>query len=209
MWKNLIYDKQYIGSAIDLSKRLEKYFSTAYMENELNRGHSHIYRALLKNGYSNFSLTILEYCELEQCIEREDYYLCSLPHEYNILPKAGSWLGHKHSDEAKTKISDAAKKIYHSGRFKPGENHPNYGKTLDNETKQKISDALLGNTNGKNQPTSQVIEVTDIANNTTISYDSICEAARALNLPSHKTITNYILRNQQKPYKGRYTFKKL
>jgi len=52
-----------------------------------------------------------------------------------------------------------------------------------------------------------VIEVTDIANNTTISYDSICEAARALNLPSHKKITKYILRNQQKPYKGRYTFK--
>jgi hypothetical protein len=30
-WKNLINDKQYIGSGIDLSKRLEKYYSTAYM----------------------------------------------------------------------------------------------------------------------------------------------------------------------------------
>ena len=39
----------------------------------------------------------------EKCIEREDYYLCSLPHEYNILP--GSSLGHKHSDKTKTKIS--------------------------------------------------------------------------------------------------------
>ena len=86
MWKNLINDKQYIGSAIDLSNRLSFDYYNTYMENALKRSISHIYRALLKNGHSNFSLTILEYCKSEKCIEREDYYLCSLPHEYNILP---------------------------------------------------------------------------------------------------------------------------
>ena len=90
MWKNLINFKQYIRSAIDLSNRLSFYYSTTYMENALKRSISHIYRALLKNGHVNFSLTILEYYKSEQCIEREDYYLCSLPQEYNILPKAGS-----------------------------------------------------------------------------------------------------------------------
>ena len=35
------------------------------------------------------------------------------------------------------------------------------------------------------------------------------EAARTLNLPNFSTIRNYIKNNQQKPYKGRYTFKKL
>jgi len=67
----------------------------------------YICRALLKHGHWHGS-TILEYCSPEQCLERENYYLCSLPHEYNILPKAGSSLGYKHSGEAKTKISDAA-----------------------------------------------------------------------------------------------------
>jgi len=146
MWKNIVNGKQYIGSAVDLSNRLSKYYSTAYMEDALKRSNSHIYRALLKYGYSNFSLTILEYCNKEKCIEREDYYLCSLPHEYNILSKAGSRSGHKHSDEAKTKISDAAKKIDHSGRFKPGQQRPE----------------------GAERP-SQQIEVTDIKNNTTTS----------------------------------------
>jgi hypothetical protein len=47
------------------------------MEDVLNRSNSHIYRAILKNGYSNFELTILEYCEPEQCFEREDFYLSS------------------------------------------------------------------------------------------------------------------------------------
>jgi hypothetical protein len=56
---------------------------------------------------------------------------------------------------------------------------------------------------------SQKIEVFDLQEKTTTSYNSINEAVRALNFPSHKTISDYILRNQQKPYKGRYTFKKV
>jgi len=67
----------------------------------------------------------------------------------------------------------------------------------------KLKSALSNPSNRKK------IEVTDITNNTTTSYDSIHEAARVLNLPSHKIISNYIIRNQKKPYKGRYIFKKL
>ena len=182
MFQNSINDKKYIGSAINLSNRLSDYYSTGYMENALKRSNSHIYRALLKYGYENFSLTILEYCEPEKCIEREDYYLCSLPHEYNILPKAGSWLGHKHSDKTKQILSEVNK----------GNNHPNYGKARYE---------------GSGRP-SQAIEVTDIKNDTTISYDSISEAAKALNIKRTR-IVMYFSRNQTKPYKGQYTFKKL
>jgi hypothetical protein len=79
MFTNLINGKQYIGSSINLAERFSFYYSTTYMEDALKKGISHIYRALLKNDYSNFSLTILEYCSPEQCIEREDFYFCSLP----------------------------------------------------------------------------------------------------------------------------------
>jgi len=186
------------------------------MDNALTISQSSIYSALLKHGYSNFSLTILEYCSPEQCIQREDYYLSCLPHEYNILEKAGSRLGSKHYDETKqilsdvnkgeknpmygknhteetkTIMSDVHKKIENPGRFKTGDNNPNYGKKVE----------------GSGRP-SQVIEVSDIKNNTTTYYNSIHEATKALNLSSHKIISNYIIRNQQKPYKGRYTFKKV
>ena len=182
MWKNLINGKQYIGSAIDLSERLSDYYSTSYLEDALKRGRSHIYNALLKNGHSNLSLTIIEYCDKEKCIERENYYLFVEKHEYNILPKAGSRLGSKHLDETKQKkISDA-----------------HLGSKLSDETKQKISNAM---------PTSIKIEVTDIKNNTTTYYDSISEAARALNI-NKSVIDMYFIRNQQKPYKGLYTFNK-
>jgi group I intron endonuclease len=169
------------------------------MENSLKKSKSYIYNALLKYGHSNFELTILEYCSPEQCLEREDYYLCSFPHEYNILPKAGSRLYSKCSDKKKQIMSDAQK-----------------GKTLSDDTKQKISDAMTGEKHpryNKSRPEgagspSQAIEVTDSELNKTTTYNSISEAAIALNLTSYRIISNYIKNNQKKPYKGRYTFKR-
>ena len=52
-----------------------------------------------------------------------------------------------------------------------------------------------------------VIEVTDIKNDTTTSYDSMCEAARALDI-RWTVMNNSFSKNQKKPYKGQYTFKK-
>jgi len=60
----------------------------------------------------------------------------------------------------------------------------------------------------KKRSQGQQIEVTDIKNNTTTSYDSIHEAARVLNI-NHSIIFKYFSRNQKNPYKGKYTFKKI
>ena len=164
-----------------------------------------MYKALLKYGYSNFRLEILEYCPPDICLEREQYYMDLFKPEYNILKTAGSSLGfkhseetlkklrnRKHSEETKAKMSDTAKKIDHSGRYKSGENHPNFG--------QKVE--------GSGKP-SQQIEVFDFQEKTTTYYNSMGEAAKALNISSHNIIRNYILRNQKKLYKGRYAFKKI
>lgn len=59
-----------------------------------------IYRSLLKYGYSNFKLDIIEYCVPSIIIEREQYYLDKLKPEYNILKIAGSLAGFKHSDSS-------------------------------------------------------------------------------------------------------------
>jgi DNA invertase Pin-like site-specific DNA recombinase len=90
-----------------------------------------------------------------------------------------------------------------------------FGKNHSDESKQKMSDAKKGNTYKKGKPRaseagkpSQQIEVTDIKNNITTSYNSISEAARTLNI-NNATIVKYFSNNQQSPYKGRYTFKKL
>lgn len=84
---------------------MKNYFSIYFLESTLKKGRSLINSALLKNGYSNFTLEILEYCEPSETISREQYYLDLLKPEYNILLTAGSPLGYKHNDETKAKMS--------------------------------------------------------------------------------------------------------
>lgn len=65
-----------------------------------------IHNALLKYGYSNFTLEILEYCEKINTIKREQHYLDLLNPEYNILKVAGSLTGFKHSEETMEKFKN-------------------------------------------------------------------------------------------------------
>jgi len=90
----------YIGQSADLSKRFRKYFSLSYVKSK--KGFI-ISRALIKYGYANFSVTVLEYCDKSDFLVREQYYLDKLNPQYNMLKIAGSSLGFKHSEETKEK----------------------------------------------------------------------------------------------------------
>lgn len=63
-----------------------------------------ILKTLIKYGYSNFKVEILEFCNKDEVLAREQYYLDLLKPEYNILTVAGSSLGYKHSEETKVKL---------------------------------------------------------------------------------------------------------
>ena len=65
-----------------------------------------INKAILKHGYYNFRLDILEYCAPEECIEREQFYIDALKPEYNILNIADSSLGYKHTKETQAKFKE-------------------------------------------------------------------------------------------------------
>jgi len=84
-WTNKINNKSYVGSSEKLNRRLSNYFCL----HKPLKGRSHINNAILKYKISNFSLDILEYCEINIKIEREQYYLDILKPEYNILKIAG------------------------------------------------------------------------------------------------------------------------
>lgn len=81
-WNNLITYKSYIGSSIFLRGRFSNYYSIGFLNNKVKRGTSIIYNALLKYGYLKFSLDIIEYCEINVLIEREQYYIDRLKPEY-------------------------------------------------------------------------------------------------------------------------------
>ena len=151
LWTHKESGKIYVGSAVDLSKRLRCYYSISYISNE-RRSKSNINSAILKYGYNNFSLSILEYIDINNLskaklnkllLEREQHYLDLIfseakPNTYNILRIAGNPSGNKHSEESIIKISEAMK-----GKFK-GEKNPMFGKSHSEETKALMSEARSG-----------------------------------------------------------------
>ena len=80
------------------------YFSLKYLNKEILRNNSIIYRALLKYGYSKFSLEILEYCNKEYIINLEQCYIDLLKSEYNLYLKAESSLGRITREETRAKL---------------------------------------------------------------------------------------------------------
>ncbi|HVY53957.1 MAG TPA: GIY-YIG nuclease family protein [Gammaproteobacteria bacterium] len=97
---NLINGKFYIGSSknIDERWRIHKVYLIR------NKHHSrHLQSSWNKYGADAFEFHIIEYCEKEKLIEREQYYLDTLKPIYNSSPTARSPLGTKHTKEFKLK----------------------------------------------------------------------------------------------------------
>ena len=101
-WINKENGKSYVGSSVKLNKRFNQYYSYNHISDPARN--MLIDKALLKYGYSNFQLEILEHCDPSLVIKREQFYLDLLKPEYNILPKADSSLGHKHLEKTLEKM---------------------------------------------------------------------------------------------------------
>jgi len=156
-----------------------------------------IHKALLKYGYSNFKLEILEYCNKDEVIAREQYYLDLLLPKYNILKISGSSLGFKHSEETIAKFKEIAK-----NRIYSEERKAKFGALNQNRSKEFLERnraRLLKLNLSKGHP----IEVIDVSTNQTTLYPSIRQAALELNT-SHPTIRKYL--KSKELFKGIYKF---
>ena len=102
-WVNLINGNTYIGSSLNLGNRLRDYFKHSFLIHPKNNKLL-IYKAILKYGYSNFQLEILEYCDVSLLISREQYFIDTFKPSYNILTVASSSFGFKHTEESLSKL---------------------------------------------------------------------------------------------------------
>lgn len=180
MWTNKLNGKKYIGSSINLRRRLLQYYNVKRLLNEKSMP---INIALLKYGYHNFSLTILEFCDIYNLISREKHFFDVYSPEYNILNTPGSpsrGSGWKHSEAALENMRIAA-----NNRLKSP------------EVTAKLSAA---------QPNNKKVEVIDLETNISTVYNAIRAAARTLSI-DRRYIEHYIYLNQDKPVLGRYIFK--
>jgi len=79
--------KKYVGISVDLRRRLLEYYNVNRL---LNESSMPINVALLKYGYHNFSLTILEICDVDNLMSREKHFFEEYTPEYNILDTPGN-----------------------------------------------------------------------------------------------------------------------
>lgn len=156
---NKVNGKCYIGSAINISRRL-----IAHRYNLNKNIHDNIYLQSSWNKYKkeNFEFIVLEYVEKEKLIEKEQEYLdlfysYDRRHGYNIRLKAKSQIGFKHSIKFKERVSLRMKGNgyalgrKHSNEFKQnmsirekGNKHA-LGYKYTEEQKRNRSDRLKGN----------------------------------------------------------------
>lgn len=122
---NTINDKFYIGSSsYCLYQRFISHRLLLKQEKHHNR---HLQNAVNKYGIDNFSIEIVEYCDLDLCLAREQYYIDTLRPHYNLCQKADSTLGIKKTKEAAKKSA-----IWHTGRKR------------SEETKQRMRESRKG-----------------------------------------------------------------
>lgn len=171
--------------------------------------------ALLKYGYSGFSLEILEYCKQEETLEKENYYFSILQPEYNISKDASApMLGRNHTDSTREKISILRQGIGRTEETKRRISAYRGGKSHTEETKRKISEAKkamekLTSAETKNKISEALGElhlVLDKETGVSNKYETGKKVAEALGC-SPATVTNYV--KSGRLFKDRYLINKL
>lgn len=106
---NTFTDQFYIGSAANLTHRLDKHFRALSLNKHFNK---HLQAAWNKYGEQNFEFAILEYCSKSETLKLEQRWFDATDYSmrYNLDTVAGSPLGRKFSEETKSKISVSVSK---------------------------------------------------------------------------------------------------
>jgi group I intron endonuclease len=169
--KNLINNKIYIGSTINLKQRFNDHKKLLRHNKHPN---NHLQSSWIKHGESNFVFELIEQVNIDSLLIREQYYINLLSsHDkkvgYNLSKFAGNTLGYKFSEKSKIKMSnskiniekqkileDKTKNInYEYLNLKESKKivnivdvkNPFYGKKHSKETKEKMKIAKLGEKN--------------------------------------------------------------
>ena len=120
---NKINGKCYVGSSVNVEKRLRGHFD------RLRKGKhtSHLQNAFNKYGEDAFETHVLKKCSILMLLVWEQRFINRLKPEYNNVPIAGNTLGYR-----------STKEQIEANRAR------NIGKTLSKETKDRIGASVKG-----------------------------------------------------------------
>jgi len=109
---NIITNKFYIGSSSNIMKRKYNHFSSLKHNRHCNK---YLQSSYNKYGKDNF---ILEECDKNNLINREQYYIDTVKPEYNLCKIADRPTGLKHTEKHKRYMSAHMKNIRKTDKFK-------------------------------------------------------------------------------------------
>lgn len=146
---NILNGDFYIGSSIHVENRWKGHKREAKRASADYR--SRLYAAMRKYGIANFSVTIVEECEVDVLLLREQYYLDTLQPPYNIKTKVGDLhrgpTGYQHTEEWKAERARQQSEHMLTPERREQSRLAREGKTYvelfgdrANEVKQKIKD---------------------------------------------------------------------
>jgi group I intron endonuclease len=138
--RNIVNDKIYIGSSLNVYLRINAHF--ARLRRNVHENKRLQYSFNFHDG--QFESYIVERCSEEILIEREQYYIDLYNPYYNISKTAGRYTDYSHSEEDKQKMSRIKKELYANG-FQVW----NKGVSPTQEVKDKISNSLKGKYTGE------------------------------------------------------------
>jgi len=154
-------DRVYIGSSLDIKQRKIDHFKELRKNTHKN---GRLQNHTNKYGIDDLVFIMIEPCLPEFLLIREQYYIDTGNPYFNICLSAKSWLGLKHTEEAKAKISHSkkGKHLSEETRKKISESHKgqiawNKGKKTCEKTKNLLSERLIGNQRRKGIPASDEI----------------------------------------------------
>lgn len=149
-----------------------------------------------------FRLDILEFCNPDQLIEREQYYIDLINPEYNILRVAGSSLGHRHTEATLAKLR--GRELSPEHLIKLRKHLTNHNSTEEQRTKARARMLKINETKGL------TIEVLDTVTKETTMYSSIRQAANAIGC-AHTTLRDaekiFLEKGIERLIKGRFRVK--
>lgn len=220
--RNTTNGKIYVGSSQNFEKRRKTHFYRLGLGTHAN---PKLQAAYNKYGVDSFVFEIIELCEVETLLEREQFYIDSMVFEesYNLARFAGSPMrGRKHSDQTRTKLkaaraqnpssnmkgkshTDDAKyrmSINTSGEKNPmfGVPSPMTGKNHTEEVKQNLSKQRTGSGNtmyGKSGSLSPTSKKVIVDG---VQYDSLTLAGAALGV-DRKVVANRIKSEKYQGYR--------
>ena len=179
---NTINNKVYIGSTISgFKKRIKEHL----YELIKNRHHSdHLQKAYNKYGGDSFEFSVLEICDKEIIIVREQFYLDKYKsyqrkNGYNILEKAYNSQGYKHTEETLKLIGEISKKRGVNPISIEAKRQANLGSKKD-----EAHSLLMSKIHSK-----KVIQL-DLQGNFVKEWDSMTQAVHSFGL--HRTNTSNI-----------------